>query len=62
MNFDLVMEGIETSSQLALLKWMGSELAQGYFYARPMPAAEVPAFVERQNAGYQDTEVKASSG
>ncbi len=52
MQFKLVMEGIETSRQLVLLKLMGSELAQGYYFSRPMPAAQVPAFIERQNASY----------
>ena len=62
MKFDLVMEGIETASQLDLLRRMGSELAQGYFYARPMPAVEVPAFIQRQNGQYDSANMRQMAG
>lgn len=62
MNFSLVMEGIETASQLSFLKRMGSELAQGYYYARPMPATEVPAYIQRQNAQYDEAALKRIAG
>ncbi|NBF04936.1 EAL domain-containing protein [Pseudomonas sp. Fl5BN2] len=35
----LVVEGVETQSERRLLLEMGCELAQGYWYARPMPEA-----------------------
>lgn len=35
---DVVAEGIETSAQAAYLSSIGCEAAQGYFYARPLPA------------------------
>lgn len=35
---DVVAEGIETSAQAAYLGSIGCEAAQGYFYARPLPA------------------------
>ncbi|MEM9581931.1 MAG: EAL domain-containing protein [Pseudomonadota bacterium] len=59
MQFSLVMEGIESVNQLAMLQFMGSELAQGYYYSRPMPAAEVPAFIERQNNSYEFTPIRS---
>jgi EAL domain-containing protein (putative c-di-GMP-specific phosphodiesterase class I) len=31
-------EGVETDDQLAVLKSLGCERVQGYFFARPMPA------------------------
>ncbi len=62
MSFGLVMEGIETSRQLALLKLMGSELAQGYYFSRPMPAAEVPAYIERQNSSYDPHVARVKAG
>lgn len=37
---DVVAEGIETSAQAAYLSSIGCEAAQGYFYARPLPAEE----------------------
>ena len=38
-------EGIETREQLAVPRRPGCRLAQGYLFARPMPAAEVPAWL-----------------
>lgn len=35
---DVVAEGIENSAQAAYLSSIGCEAAQGYFYARPLPA------------------------
>ncbi|TVP47403.1 MAG: GGDEF domain-containing response regulator [Halomonas sp.] len=35
---DVVAEGIETAEQAAYLSAIGCEAAQGYFYARPLPA------------------------
>ncbi len=37
---DVVAEGIENSAQAAYLSSIGCEAAQGYFYARPLPAEE----------------------
>ena len=38
-NLDMatVAEGVEDAKQSALLKKMGCDIVQGYFYAKPMP-------------------------
>ena len=41
LGIRVVAEGIETSAQMQLLTTMGCEIAQGYYFAKPMPAAEV---------------------
>lgn len=51
MGFRLVLEGVETDAQRAFLQEMGFGLAQGYFYAHPLPASQVPDFIRLQNAG-----------
>ncbi len=39
LNMRVVAEGVETESDYQLLREMGCDIAQGYFIARPMPAA-----------------------
>jgi EAL domain-containing protein (putative c-di-GMP-specific phosphodiesterase class I) len=36
-----IAEGIESDGQLASLKGLGCDLAQGFLFAKPMPAAQV---------------------
>lgn len=44
-ELQVVAEGIEDQSLLDALRDLGCDLAQGYLMARPMPAAQVPAWV-----------------
>lgn len=40
LNISTICEGIETKEQADLLKKLGCNMAQGYFFARPMPVAD----------------------
>ncbi len=40
LGFEAVAEGVETSKESALLYDMGCDHAQGYLFAKPLPAAE----------------------
>ncbi|WP_428390396.1 putative bifunctional diguanylate cyclase/phosphodiesterase [Lichenicoccus sp.] len=42
-----VVEGLETAAQVNSLKTVGGALMQGYFFARPMPAERVLAFLDK---------------
>jgi EAL domain-containing protein (putative c-di-GMP-specific phosphodiesterase class I) len=41
-----VAEGVETEDDWHLLREIGCDLAQGYFIGRPMPADEMPRWLE----------------
>jgi diguanylate cyclase (GGDEF)-like protein/PAS domain S-box-containing protein len=41
LGFIVVAEGVETEAQAAFLRGLGCEQAQGYYFAKPMPEAEL---------------------
>jgi diguanylate cyclase (GGDEF)-like protein len=47
LGMTVVAEGIETPAQQRLLMDMGCDLGQGFWLARPMPAAELHALIRR---------------
>ena len=46
-----VAEGVETQDVLDHLRLFHCDETQGYFHARPMPAADFIAFFQAQQAG-----------
>jgi EAL domain-containing protein (putative c-di-GMP-specific phosphodiesterase class I) len=44
LGLTCIAEGVESAETLLFLKENGCDCAQGYHIARPMPAAEIPAF------------------
>jgi diguanylate cyclase (GGDEF)-like protein len=50
MDITVVAEGVETQEQLDALAAIGCDASQGYLIARPMPVAELPAYLERAGA------------
>ena len=45
LHLETVAEGIEESSQLAVLRDLGADLGQGYLFARPLDAAAATALI-----------------
>jgi EAL domain-containing protein (putative c-di-GMP-specific phosphodiesterase class I) len=43
LNLHVVAEGVETADQLAVLRDLGCDLAQGYLFGRPEPAGDFAA-------------------
>jgi len=50
LGLNVVAEGIEDVCQLDLLRNMGCGYGQGYYFSRPVAAADFPAMVRRLNA------------
>jgi EAL domain-containing protein (putative c-di-GMP-specific phosphodiesterase class I) len=42
-----IAEGVETAEQLAELRALGCDMAQGYFIAKPIPAADFDDLLAR---------------
>jgi EAL domain-containing protein (putative c-di-GMP-specific phosphodiesterase class I) len=40
LNLTTVAEGVETAEQVEMLREMGCDIAQGYYYSQPIPLQE----------------------
>ncbi|MEM9694398.1 MAG: GGDEF domain-containing response regulator, partial [Myxococcota bacterium] len=47
LDLSIVAEGVEESSQLALLQSLDCDFGQGYFFSRPLPAPELEPYFKR---------------
>lgn len=50
LHQDVVAEGVELEDQAEMLRTMGCHTAQGYLFSPPLPASEIPSWIESQNA------------
>lgn len=49
MGYRVIAEGVETAEQVELLKNADCDMAQGYYYARPMPIEDFRKFLKEYN-------------
>ncbi|MGF1632866.1 MAG: putative bifunctional diguanylate cyclase/phosphodiesterase [Phycisphaerae bacterium] len=47
LNLQVIAEGVETPLQLRYLRRLGCDVYQGYHFARPSPAEEIPQFARQ---------------
>ena len=52
LGLTVVAEGVEQAAHVAALRALDCDIAQGYHYARPMPAAGVTELLNRR-AGFK---------
>lgn len=51
LRIQCVVEGAETAAQVEVLRELGCETMQGYFFGKPMPARDVADFIAGASAG-----------
>ncbi|GEO83416.1 MULTISPECIES: putative bifunctional diguanylate cyclase/phosphodiesterase [Alphaproteobacteria] len=49
LSLDIVVEGVETEKDAAVLEALGCRVAQGYHFARPMPVEALTAWITRRS-------------
>ncbi len=49
LGLGLLAEGVETREQVELLKSIGCDQVQGYYYAKPMPVEDFFELLVKQN-------------
>ncbi|MGK0440521.1 MAG: putative signal transduction protein with EAL and GGDEF domain [Pseudohongiellaceae bacterium] len=50
LNFNVVAEGVENHSELAVIKALSCDEVQGYHYCRPMSAADISEWVKNRHS------------
>jgi diguanylate cyclase (GGDEF)-like protein/PAS domain S-box-containing protein len=56
LSLTVVAEGVENEDQRAFLDSIGTDDAQGFLFARPMPPGEMPGFLENWDRRREDPE------
>jgi len=64
LTVPVIAEGVETEEQLDVLRAMGCDIVQGYFFSKPVPASEFEAFIlqKKETEKVQTERVRAGSG
>lgn len=55
LKMEVVAEGVEDQADWDFVRNRGCDIAQGYFIAKPMPAADIPAWIQSWNQTYPRT-------
>ncbi|MDH5648018.1 MAG: EAL domain-containing protein [Gammaproteobacteria bacterium] len=61
LNLSVVGEGVETEDQLSFLRRYGAQIAQGYYYSKPLPMTEFETFLLVWNTKRQGKRVPTLS-
>ena len=54
LKMPVIAEGVETESQMTLLKNAGCDFVQGYYFSRPLPPEEFEAFIARETGSSEE--------
>lgn len=61
LHLEVVAEGVETSEQLALLMRLKCKYGQGFYFSKPLPAADAAVLLQK-NTSWQPKSFSAASG
>ncbi len=50
----IIAEGVETIEQSELLKSIGCDIIQGYYYSKPLSPDELEQFMQKATIKYDD--------
>lgn len=62
LGFSLIAEGIEDAAQLNFVRKTGIELAQGYYFGRPMPSCDVREYISGNSMYVDEAAAKLKFG
>ena len=48
LEVPVIAEGVETKEQMELLKKLGCDIIQGYYFSKPLPPEEFGALIEKE--------------
>ena len=48
LQVPVIAEGVETEEQLRILKEMGCDIIQGYYFSKPVPPDEFETFIRKE--------------
>jgi EAL domain-containing protein (putative c-di-GMP-specific phosphodiesterase class I) len=49
LGLEVIAEGVETTGQFERLREMGSDIAQGRYFSRPLPSEAAASLLEKQH-------------
>lgn len=52
LNLEVIAEGVETKTELDFMRWHQCDVMQGYFFSRPLPAAEFEGLLREGKSLY----------
>ena len=56
IDTDIIVEGVENEAQLNILKELGVDYIQGFYYGKPVPAYEIEKLNFRGRIGYENAD------